>query len=366
MRASWTLPTIRSQSLNKGGLLFILPPGAQLQTGRHWGGRTKVELTGITLPDGGELEPRPGVLPGFATPDWLGENHHLMKADLRKLAAAMAEEYPDWTADGSDAQAFWRAVHSQAERWIWLLWLFEDRILKIFGRVKGSRKQLVPRLLTAAGERARTIHPLARDEPEPYVLEDIDTLWQAGEHLLVAQVVWAMSCLENADSRSVVAGWVSEPIIDDLVGDAVQQARFVERPDLRHLLERLEQEPAGPRTEKLVERADAEYAALEKNVVCSWKRLQKYVAGHDDYAPALGELSVRVLEVEWINAELMEIAEVRQFPRARCRRAALCALLEDAMNAVPETLEGETVLLKGSIATIGEDGLLPLVFPDRE
>ncbi|MDE0242783.1 MAG: hypothetical protein OXQ84_21715 [bacterium] len=325
-----------------------------------------MELTGITLPDGVGLESRPGVLPGFATPDWLGENHHLMKADLRKLASAMAEEYPDWTADGSDAQAFWRAVHDQAERWTWFLWLFEDRILKIFGRVKGRRKQLVPRLLIAAADRARAIHPLARDEPEPYLLEDIDTLWQAGEHLLVAQVVWAMSCLEDADSRNVVAGWTTEPVIDDLVGDAVQHALFVEHPDRRHLLERLEREPAGPRTEKLVERADAEYAALEKDVVCSWRQLQEYVAAHDDYAPALGELSIHVLQVEWLSAELMEIDEVRQSARARCRRAALCTLLEEAMHAVPEALEGDTATLKSAIATIGEDGLLPLVFPDRE
>lgn len=324
-----------------------------------------MELTGIALPNGGGLESRPGVLPGFATPDWLGANHHLMKADLRKLAAAMAEEYPDWTADGSDAQAFWCAVHDQAERWTWFLWLFENRILRLFGRVKGRRKQLVPRLLTTAGDRARVIHPLARDEPEPYILEDIETLWEAGEHLLVAQVVWAMSCLEDADSRNVVVGWTSEPVIDELVGDAIQHARFVERPDRRHLLERLEREPAGPRTERLVERADAEYVALEKDVVCNWRKLQEYVAGHDDYAPALGELSILVLQVEWLNAELMEIDEMRQSARARCRQAALLTLLEDAMNAVPEALEGDTAPLNGTIATIGEDGLLPLVFPDR-
>ena len=119
-----------------------------------------MELTGITLADGGELVSPPSVLPGFATLDRLRENHHLMKADLRKLAAAMAEEYPDWTVDGNDAQAFWRAVHDQAERWTWFLCLFEDRILKIFGRVKGRRKQLVLRFLTAAGDRARAIHPL--------------------------------------------------------------------------------------------------------------------------------------------------------------------------------------------------------------
>lgn len=306
------------------------------------------------------------MLPGFATPDWLQENHHLMKADLRKLAAALAEEYPDWTADGSDTQAFWCAVYDQAERWTWFLWLFEDRIFKIFGGVKGRRKQLVPRLLTAASDRARAIHPLARDEPEPDLIEDLETLWQANEHLLVAQVVWAMSCLNDADSRDVVSDWTAEPAIDDLIGDAVQHARFIDRPDRRHLLERLEREPTGPRTERLVERADTEYAALEKDVVCSWRKLQEYVAGHHDYAPALGELSIHVLKVEWLNAQLMEIDDVRESARARFRQAALRALLEQAMNDVPKAMEGDTALLVGTIATIGEDGLLPLVFPDRE
>ena len=62
----------------------------------------------------------------------------------------------------------------------------------------------------------------------------------------------------------------------------------------------------------------------------------------------------------------MEIDDVRESARARCRQAALCAALEQALNAVPEALEGDTALLKGTIATIGENGLLPLVFPDRE
>lgn len=56
---------------------------------------------------------QPAVLPEFVTPEWLKENHHLMRADLRKLASAMAEDYSDWSAavDGSDDVAFWRAVH---------------------------------------------------------------------------------------------------------------------------------------------------------------------------------------------------------------------------------------------------------------
>ena len=36
---------------------------------------------------------RLAALPEFVTPEWLREHHHLMKADLRKLAAAIAEDY---------------------------------------------------------------------------------------------------------------------------------------------------------------------------------------------------------------------------------------------------------------------------------
>ena len=96
----------------------------------------------------------PGVLPAFVTPEWLAQYHHLMKADMRKLAAQLREDYPDWPvdADGGDAAAFWSAVHALADRWTYFLPLFEERILTTFGRVKGVKKQLVPRLL--AGNRA--------------------------------------------------------------------------------------------------------------------------------------------------------------------------------------------------------------------
>ena len=64
-----------------------------------------------------EQNPRLAALPEFVTPEWLRENHHLMKADLRKLAAAIGEDYADWPAatDGSDEAAFWRAVHVAAQ-----------------------------------------------------------------------------------------------------------------------------------------------------------------------------------------------------------------------------------------------------------
>ena len=86
---------------------------------------------------------QPAMLSEFATPEWLKENHHLMRADLRKLASAMAEDCSDWPAavDGSDDAAFWRAVHTLAQRWAWFLWLFEERILELFGRVKGRQSR---------------------------------------------------------------------------------------------------------------------------------------------------------------------------------------------------------------------------------
>lgn len=323
-------------------------------------------VTSTAVPVEAGQESRSCVLPGFATPEWLRENHHLMKADLRKLAAAMADEYPDWMADGSDVAAFWCAVHDQAERWTWFLCLFEDRILKLFGRVKGRKKQLVPRLLTAASDRARQLHPLARNEEEPFLLDDLETLWQAEEHLLVAQVVWAMSCLEDAESRHMVSDWIAEPVVDDLIGDAVHHARYIERPDRAHLAERLERGTAGAQLQKLVARADAECAALDREVASSWKRLKDHVAGHDDYGPALGALSFHVLEVELLNSKLDDIAGLRDSARARCRQAEVCSLLERAMDAMPERLDGDSAPLTDAVAKIREEGPVPLVFPDAE
>ena len=105
------------------------------------------QSTGSTVSAGQRDKPDRSALPEFVTPEWLQENYHLMKADRRKLAAAIGEEYPDWPAqaDGNDEVAFYRAVHAFSQRWTYFLWLFEDRILKTFGRVKGRRKQLGPR-----------------------------------------------------------------------------------------------------------------------------------------------------------------------------------------------------------------------------
>ena len=113
-------------------------PAAAIQ-GEEWPIATQpttMEPPASAAPNGAAA--RPVALPGFVTPEWLRENHHLMKADRRRLASALAEEYAGWPADGSDEAAFWRAVHGYAGRWSWFLWLFEARILKTFGRVPGT------------------------------------------------------------------------------------------------------------------------------------------------------------------------------------------------------------------------------------
>ncbi len=328
--------------------------------------KTINELTNPTLPFESGHEYLPCVLPGFATPDWLRDNHHLMKADLRKLAVVLTDEYPDWTADGSDAAAFWRAVHDQAEHWTWFLWVFEDRILKLFGPVKGRKKQLVSRLLAAAGDRARELHPLARAEAEPELFDDLETLWGEGEHLLVAQVVWAMSCLQDAISSHMMSEWVEDPIIDDLIGDAIHRAQYLPRPDLGHLVERLKRETVGPHLEKLIARAGAECLELHKDASSHWSRLRELVADHDHYRPALKDLSSHLLKVELLDRDILRITDARDSASARCRHAAVCARLEQAMNAMPEALDGDTARLTDSIAKIAKDGPVPLVFTEPE
>ena len=107
------------------------------------GSVAQAAIAGATGPNGGATaagNPGPGVLPAFATPGWLAKNHHLMKADMRKLAAQLREDHPDWPADadGGDAAAFWRTVYALADRWTYFLTLFEERILSTFGRVPAA------------------------------------------------------------------------------------------------------------------------------------------------------------------------------------------------------------------------------------
>ena len=320
-----------------------------------------------TEPAGGE--PRLGVLPEFVTAEWLRENHHLMKADRRRLAAAMAEEYAGWpaAADGADEAAFWEAVHDLAGRWSWFLWLFEERIGKLFGPVKGPRKQLVPRVLLAAGDRARALSPVARGAPEPDLLDELETLWRAGEHGRLAEAVWALSCLGDADSRFLVSPWLSEPEIAMAVGDAVRRARLDSHPRRGDLAERLLHEAAGPHLERLIGRADAECAALESEIAGGWDRLRTHVSEHDAYGPAADVLSYLLLDLDMWAMELEEIGEARGEAQARCRHGALGAALAETLDAMRETgLAGEEAELRRRAGALLEDGALPLRFPDPE
>ena len=324
---------------------------------------TAIEPAGSAAPNGAAA--RAVALPGFVTPEWLRENHHLMKADRRRLASALAEEYAGWPADGSDEAAFWRAVHGYAGRWSWFLWLFEARILKTFGRVKATKKQLAPRLVNAVWDRALVLRPLAPGEPEPHLLDALETLWHAGEHGSVAQAVWVLSCLEGPDSRSMVSYWLSEPEIDALVGDAVRRARLAERPERADLEERLRGETAGAHLEKLVERADAVCRELDKEIAEGWAGLRKHVAGSAEYRPAADELSYLLFELEIRADEHDGIAEARDGARARCRHAGLRALLEGAVDAMPETMAEDTPAVGERIGALLEEGA-PLGFPDPE
>ena len=288
---------------------------------------------------------------------------------MRKLAGQLREDYLDWPADadGGDAAAFWRAVHALADRWTYFLPLFEERILATFGRVKGVKKQLVPRLLHAAGERARELRPLAPGEPEPRAPEDLQTLFEAGEHGLVAQAVWVLSCLEGPGNGYADSPWLNEPEIDALVGDAVDRMRPGWLPERADLVERLLAEPADRHLEKLAARAAEECAALDAGIENAWSALRTHVAGHESYGPAADEASFRLLDLGMLADERDEIAEARDGALARIRHAALRTLLGGTLDAFPDTAPSAAAdALKEGVAALLEDDRLPAVFPDAE
>ena len=307
-------------------------------------------------------------LPRFVTPEWLQENYHLMKADRRKLAAAIGEEYPDWPveADGNDEAAFYRAVHTFAQRWTYFPWLFEDRVLRTFGRVKGRRKQLGPRVLNAAWERARALRTDAPGDGEPTVLDDLDTLCEAGEHALAAKSVWVLSCLENPDSRFIVAPWLAKPGIGSLVGNAINGAGLGWHPVRDDLVERLDREASGPHLEKLVARADAECAVLGKEIADAYGRLRQHVSKHGDYRAAEDAgLSSLFLELEDLADNLHEIGHAGNGALARHRHFALRSLLEETVEAMGQTkFANEADEIKERVRSLLED--VPFRFPDTD
>ena len=303
------------------------------------------------------------------TPEWLREHHHLMKADLRKLAAAIGEDYADWpaAADGSDEAAFWRAAHGLSQRWTWFLRLFEDRILALFGDVKGTKKQLAPRVLKDAAKRAQALRSAAGEDFEPTVLDDLDSLWKAGEHGLVAQSVWVLACLEGAGSRSMVSSWLTEPEIDRLIGSAVRHALICPSPARVDLVERLAHESGAAHLDTLLARADKECAALRKDIAEAYGRLREFVAHHDQYRPASDGLSFLLFDLETLDDELDEIEEARDRAQTRSRHAALRSLLEGTVDAMGQTRFAEQQdALRERVAALLHDGALPLHFPDSD
>ena len=288
---------------------------------------------------------------------------------MRKLAAQLREEYADWPAeaDGGDAAAFWRAVHALAGRWTYFLPLFEERILSTFGRVKGTKKQLVPRLLYTVGERARVLRPPAPGEPEPPAPEDLETLLAAGEHGLVAQAVWVLSCLEDPENGYAVSPWLNEPAIDALVGESVARLRPGWRPERAHLVERLVEESAGPHLETLAARAAEECAALDAGIANAWSAFRTYVADHRSYGPAADEASFRLLDLGMLADERDEIADARDDALARLRHAALRKLLGDTLDSLPGAVAGAAAdALKERVAALLKDDKLPAAVPGAE
>ena len=316
-----------------------------------------------------EQNPRLAALPEFVTPEWLRENHHLMKSDLRKLAAAIGEDYADWpaAADGSNDTAFWRAAHELSQRWTWFLRLFEDRILTVFGDVKGTKKQLAPRILKDAAKRAQALRSAAGEDPELTILDDLDALWKAGEHVLVAQSVWVLACLEGVESRAMVSSWLAEPEIDRLIGSAVRRTLICPSPMRADLVERLAHESGEAHLESLVARADKECDALRKDMAEAYGRLREFVAQHDDYRPASDVLSFLLFDMEMFDDELDQVEEARDRAQTRSRHTALRSLLEGTVDAMGQTrFAEEQDALRERVATLLHDGALPLRFPDSE
>ena len=310
---------------------------------------------------------QPALLPEFVTPEWLKENHHLMRADLRKLASAMAEDYSDWpaAADGSGDVAFWRAVHTLAQRWAWFLWLFEERILELFGRVKGRKKQLGRQILKSASQRARALRPAAPGGSEEFILDHLETLWEEGERVLVAQSVWVLWCSGGPESGYMMSSWLEEPEIERLVGHAVHRSRFRGLGARDDLVDRLACEAVGPHLERLAARADKDCALLRKDMADAYGRLKTYVTEHDEASASL--LSYLVLEFASLADELDEIETARNLALARSRHAALRTLLEGAAGAAGQTaLAGEMGALTGRIEALLLDTALPRCIPDPE
>ena len=90
------------------------------------------------------------------------------------------------------------------------------------------------------------MRPVHRGEAKRTTVDDLDTLWEAGEHVRVAAAVWVLSFLDEPDRRPMVSAWLDEPEIEDLVGRAIRHAGPGANAVRRDLVERLHHEAAGP------------------------------------------------------------------------------------------------------------------------
>ena len=343
-----------------------MPAGGRLQS-RTEEGSNQVQPIACVPEMAAENELRPALLPEFVTPDWLKDNHHLMRADRRKLASAMAQEYSDWpgAVDGSDEEAFWRAVHTLAQRWAWFLWLFEERILELFGRVKGRKKQLGRLVFKAASERAKALRPATPGVSEETILEHLETLWEEGERELVAQSVWVLWCIGGSEAGYMISTWLKEFEIERLVGHAIHRSRFRGLGERDDLVARLACEAGGPHLERLAARADDDCALLRKDMADAYGRLKAYVAEHDE--PPASDLSYLVLEIAALADELDDVETARNLALARSRHAALRTLLEGAAGVTGQRAPAEEAgALSGRIEALLLDTALPRCIPDPE
>ena len=308
-------------------------------------------------------------LPEFVTPDWLRENHHLMKADLRRLATALGKDYADWpsTVDGSDEAAFWEEVCIYAQRWTWFLWLLEDRIFKLFGRTKGPRKQLAPRILASALDRAKALQSAMVDEPKLTNDESLEVLWNSGEQDLVVQLIWVLVYLPVLAERPNVTPWLKKPEIDRQIGAAVAHVFGAASPEHDDLVERLLFETNEASLEKLITHADDAVRELSQKVTKEYDKFREYVAREEDFLMAEDLISETYWDVEGFADEIRRIAIAQNKAMGRYRFSVLGSRLLETLEAIGQTrFAKEGDFLTERVKAILGNGGGPLYVPQDE
>ena len=218
----------------------------------------------------------------------------------------------------------------------------------------------------SAWERAKALRSDAPGDGEPTVLDDLDTLCEAGEHALAAQSVWVLSCLDRPDSRIMVESWLGKPEIASLIGNAIDGADLGWHPVRDDLVERLDHETTGTHLEKLLSRADEECAVLGKEIADAYSKLRKHVSENGDYRAAEDAgLSSLFLEIEDLADDLHEIVHARNGALARHRHFTLRSLLGETVEAMVQTgFAEEAEEIKERVRSLLEDA--PFRFPDPD